>query len=244
MYRYVGFLAAIFENRAWRWSLQFDLLYIYKLIHFVFPLLTHATVKTPGVLNCRSLIVRVCSLPSAQRTMTVTWRNTLTGPYSSIRRACQLFWFTSQEDFAEFLASSSPTPQPPSPFYRHRSPKKFTNTDEPPTLSSPPHQFPISSPDCEQAVRAQWGPCHGSACPRTKDNCDLEQTWGWGESGVKAKVKSSFSSSALRFTYNTTGTKSCSYLRMKKKEGEVIIRFTMEVGVEGAGWLPGNKEWK
>lgn len=78
--------------------------YIYKCINFVPPRLTHATDKTPGVSNCRSLIVRVCSLPSAHRTMTVTWRNTLTDPYSSIRRACQPVWFTSQEDFAEFLA--------------------------------------------------------------------------------------------------------------------------------------------
>lgn len=62
------------------------------------------------------------------------------------------------------------------------------------------------------------GTCHGGACPRTKDNCDLDKHWG---ENIKAKVKSSFSSSVLRFTYNTTGTKTCSYLRFLK--GDVMI---------------------
>lgn len=239
MYRYVGFLAAIFENRAWRWSLQLDLLYIY--INSLILFSHFFTVKTPGVSNCRSLIVRVCSLPKRAQNNDSNLEEHTDRP---IRLDKTRLPTLLDLHHRKTLQNSLQPPPPFPPFYRHRSPKKFTNTDEPPTLSSPPHQFPISSPDCEQAVRAQWGPCHGSACPRTKDNCDLEQTWGWGESGVKAKVKSSFSSSALRFTYNTTGTKSCSYLRMKKKEGEVIIRFTVEVGVEGGGWLPGNKEWK
>lgn len=88
------------------------------------------------------------------------------------------------------------------PLHHQRSPKKFTNTYEP--LTSSPFRLTANSHPLN-------GTCHGSACPLTKDNCDLDKHWGGGN--IKAKVKSSFSSSALRFTYNTTGTKSCSYLR-------------------------------
>lgn len=48
-------------------------------------------------------------------------------------------------------------------------------------------------------------------------------------SDIKAKVKSSFSSSALRFTYNTTGTKSCSYLRLREKRGGVVVVVVMVI---------------
>lgn len=67
---------------------------------------------------------------------------------------------------------------------------------------------------------------HDSARPLTKDNCGFGQTfkdgvggfggwWWWrrGRGGGRkaAEVKSSFSPSVLRFTYNTTGTKGRSY---------------------------------
>lgn len=60
------------------------------------------------------------------------------------------------------------------------------------------------------------GTCHGSACPLTKDNCDLDKHWG---ENIKANVKSSFSSSVLRFTYNTTGTKKLQLPPSLRREG-------------------------
>lgn len=58
------------------------------------------------------------------------------------------------------------------------------------TLSIPPKSFQtpmrlglLSHPSDSQALN---GTCHGSACPRTKDNCDLDKHWGEG-GGYKGK---------------------------------------------------------
>ena len=94
------------------------------------------------------------------------------------------------------------------------------------------------------------GTRHGSACPLTKDNCDLDKHLGWGWwRDIKAKVKSSFSSSVLRFTYNTTGTKewhrlregdvtNCRRRRRRRRRGEE------EEEEEDADSLPASQENK
>lgn len=77
--------------------------------------------------------------------------------------------FTGEERFERFLQGFSSLCHFFPLLHHQRSPKKFTNTYEP--LTSSPFRLTANSHPLN-------GTCHGSACPLTKDNCDLDKHWG------------------------------------------------------------------
>ena len=98
-------------------------------------------------------------------------------------------------------------------------------SDPPKSFQTPPgHRSPLLPSPCKHPSSER--DASRQRMSRTKDNCDLDKHWG---ENIKAKVKSSFSSSVLRFTFNTTGTKSSS---TSVSIGDVI---TWGGGGEGGG---------
>lgn len=101
------------------------------------------------------------------------------------------------------------------PLHHQRSPKKFTNTYEP--LTSSPFRLTANSHPLN-------GTCHGSACPLTKDNCDLDKHWGGGKHKGKGQVLFQFKCAPIHLQHN--GDKELQLPPFLK--GEVITRFTVE----------------
>lgn len=123
--------------------------------------------------------------------------------------------FTGEERFQRFLPGfSSPCHFFP-PLHHQRSPKKFTNTYEP--LTSSPFRLTANSHPLN-------GTCHGSACPLTKDNCDLDKHWGGGKHKGKGQVLFQFKCAPIHLQHN--GDKELQLPPFLK--GEVITRFTVE----------------
>lgn len=138
--------------------------------------------------------------------------------------ACDFFFYSgfrkTLNDFCQFFPPSS---------HHHRSPKSLQTPMR--HWRSPHSVWPRA------AHPAQWDVSRQRMSPH-KRQLWFRQTLGGSD--IKAKVKSSFSSSALRFTYNTTGTKSCSYLRLRGKKGRGGGDGDYQLhGGGGRRWLPG-----
>lgn len=90
---------------------------------------------------------------------------------------------------------------PPSPlhaalfqrsFFSEQVTKKFTNTYDPLTSSAA---------RLTANIHPLNGTCHGSACPLTKDNCDLDKHWGGGHKG-KGQVLFQFKCAPIHLQHN------------------------------------------
>lgn len=85
------------------------------------------------------------------------------------------------------------------PLHRHSvpsitkdHPKSLQNTYEP--LTSSPYRLTANSHPLN-------GTCHGSACPLTKDNCDLDKHWGEKHKG-KGQVLFQFKCAPIHLQHN------------------------------------------